>query len=284
MSEEKAGFENFLQIIALRSEAANGKTDGDYIKDGIIYCGKCNTPKQAVVKINGLTIKPFCMCKCKTEEKEREKAEYERRKREDRIRENRSRAFVEADFAGCTFEKDDRLDPKISDAMKRYADNFETFRKDGKGLLLYGGCGTGKTYFAACVANDLLDKGYRVMMTNFSYIINVLQSGFDGRQEYLDRLCNVDLLVLDDLGIESGSEYRKEMIYTIIDGRYKAGKPMIITTNLHINSMKNQTDISLKRIYDRIMEKCFPVEVEGKNRRYGKIKDEYADMKNILGL
>ena len=150
--------------------------------------------------------------------------------------------------------------------------------------MLYGDVGTGKTFGACEVANALLDAGYRVMVTNFARLINIIQGTFEGRQEYIDSLNNYHLLVIDDLGVERQTEFMREMVYSIIDARYRAGLPMIITTNLGIDEIKKPADVANSRIYDRIIERCFPIEVSGGSRRRKKVRDEYADMKQLLGL
>jgi DNA replication protein DnaC len=90
--------------------------------------------------------------------------------------------------------------------------------------------------------------------------------------------------VIDDLGIERETEYAKEQVYNVIDSRYRANLPMIITTNLSIDKIKNPTDIENGRIYDRIIERCFPIEVKGQNRRHKAVRESYGDMKELLGL
>ena len=65
--------------------------------------------------------------------------------------------------------------------------------------LIEASAGTGKTYAAACVANELLEKGFSVHMTDFSRVINTLWDLKEGKQKYLDRLNEYDLLIIDDL-------------------------------------------------------------------------------------
>ena len=119
---------------------------------------------------------------------------------------NRRVCFAETNMANWTFENDDGKNPKMSEVMKNYVDNFPEFKKDGKGLLLYGPVGTGKTYLAACVANALIDKDYSVLMTNFASLVNQLQGTFDGKQEYINSLNRYSLLIIDDLGTERKTE------------------------------------------------------------------------------
>lgn len=167
--------------------------------------------------------------------------------------------------------------------MKEYAKNFKEFKRQGKGLLLYGTVGTGKTYYAACIANALLDEGHRVLMTNFAQLTNTIQGMFEGKQEFINSLNSYSLLIIDDLGAERTTEYMQEMVFNIIDSRYRAGKPMIITTNLTLKEITKAQDIGRDRIYDRILERCHPIEVQAENKRVAKARAGYVKMQELLG-
>lgn len=259
--------------------------EGDYIgeTDGLLYCGNCHTRKQTEVKLFGQIKRPMCLCKCAAEKREAEKRERERFEFEERVKELRKSGFPESDMSQWTFNNDDMENPKITNAMKNYVEKFTDFKKAGKGLLLHGGVGTGKTFAACEVANALIDKGYPVLVTNFARLVNTLQTTFE-KQEYIDSLNRFALLVIDDLGIERDTAFIQEQVYNIIDSRYRAGLPMIITTNLSIEKIKNPESIEYGRIYDRILERCFPIEVSGGSRRRKAIRESYNDMKGLLGL
>lgn len=173
---------------------------------------------------------------------------------------------------------------RLTQAMQNYVDNFSAMLKDGKGLLLHGTVGTGKTYAACEVANALIDKGYPVLVTNFARLTNTLQGMFDGKQEYIDSLNKFALIVIDDLGAERKSDFMQEMVYNIIDSRYRAELPMIVTTNLAMDEIKSTESIGNARIYDRVLERCFPIEVSGASRRRKAVRESYNDMKDLLGL
>jgi DNA replication protein DnaC len=228
----------------------------------------------------GIKKKVRCICECKKAELD---AFENRQKAEENARKRRA-CFAETNMADWTFEKDDRKNPKLSDAMQNYVKHFTEFKAEGKGLLLHGTVGTGKTFLAACIANALIDEGYRVQMTNFTRLTNIIQGTFDGKQAVIDSLNKHHLLIIDDLGAERKSEFMQEQVWNIVDARYRSGLPFIITTNLTMNEIKNPADIGFARIYDRILERCHPVEVSGVSRRRMKVKDSFLDTQAKLGL
>lgn len=268
-----------------RAAADNIKAEqGDYYgDDGLLYCGKCNTKKQTRVNILGKVRTPFCLCKCAVEKRDKEEAERKRLEFEKRVKEYRRMGFPESDMQGWTFANDDQSNEKISTVAKNYADNFEKMSKDGKGLLLFGKTGTGKSFAAACIANAIIDKGYPVLMTNFARIRGTVQGLFDGRQEYLDSLNRFPLLILDDLAAESKSEYMQEIVYEVINSRYLARLPLIVTTNLTAEELKHPADVTNQRTFSRLLEMCIPLHVEGKDRRRDALKEAHAEYKDLLG-
>lgn len=257
---------------------------GDYYgDDGLLYCGKCHTPKQTRVIIFDRERTPFCLCKCAVEKKEREEAERKREIFEKQVKELRRSAFPESNMQDWTFATDDRSNEKISTVARNYVDNFRKMREDGKGLLFFGKVGTGKTFAAACIANALIDKGYPVLMTNFSRIADTVQGLFDGRQDYFDSFNRFPLLILDDLKAERNTEYMQEIVYKVIDGRCRAGLPLIVTANLTADELKHPADVTNQRIFSRLYEMCIPLEVKGDDRRRDALKEAHAEYKDILG-
>lgn len=277
-------FDVLLGGIEAQAAQAIKAHEGDYIVDGLLYCHKCNTPKQCKIELFGKIRTPMCLCKCEVERREAEEAERKRIERMREIRNLRIMGFPESEMQNWTFGVDDMTNPKITGIAHNYVENFATMRERNKGLLLYGTVGTGKTFHAACIANALIDKGYPVLMTNFSRLVNTIQGMYDGKQEYIDGLNRFDLLIIDDLSAERDTEFMNEIIFTIIDSRYRAGLPLIVTTNLTAEEIKNPADIKKQRTYSRLLEMTIPVEVKGADRRRKKLKDDYSDLSDILGL
>ena len=276
--------DGLFESLVERSKHAIPAQQGDYEMDGLIHCGKCHTPKQTVIEFNGKTFKPYCLCKCEADRQKAEEEEARRIEREKEIARMRRTAFSERMMESWTFANDDLSNEKITNAMRRYAEKFSEMRERGKGLLLYGTVGTGKTYAACEVANALIDRGIPCLVTNFARLANTIQGLYEDKQEYIDSLSHYALLVIDDLGAERKSEFMQEMVFNIIDARYRSGLPMIITTNLTIEQIKSPENVNYSRIYDRIIERCFPVEVQGKSRRRAAVRADYNDMKSLLGL
>ena len=188
--------EQFISAVAERSKSALPAEPGDYEKDGLLWCGKCNTPKQTRIEFDGRVIMPMCLCKCKAEALKAEEEERKRKEFAERVAAMRRTAFSERMMADWTFANDDMTDQKITGIMKRYAEHFDEMRKTGEGLLLYGSVGTGKTYAACEVANALIDRGIPCLVTNFARIANTLQ-GIQHKQDYIDDLNSYSLLVID---------------------------------------------------------------------------------------
>ena len=276
-------FKQYVVNLEARANEAIKTEESDYVKDGLLHCGKCNTPKQCRVELMGMILSPKCLCKCEVERREREEEAERKREFAEKIKKYRTMGFPQSQMQYWTFDNDDKSNEKLTNMAKRYVNNFDTFYKDGKGLLLYGGVGTGKTYIACMIANALIDEGYPVLVTNFARILSTLQGTYD-KQEYLDSLNQFKLLIIDDLGIERDTGYAKEQVFNIIDSRYRAGLPMIITTNLTMQKLATESELADKRVYDRILERCYPVEVAGKSRRMEKLINSREDMKNILGI
>lgn len=278
---DMSGIIDGLEKMAAHSVRVN---EGDYKVDGLWYCHKCNTPKQTRIVVFGSERTPMCLCKCETEKRDAMEAERKRLEALENVKRLRRMGFPDADMQKWTFANDDHENEKISTVARKYVENFADMKKRGKGLLLYGTVGTGKTFISACIANALIDKGYPCLVTNFARLTNTISGMFDGKQEYIDGLNRFALMVIDDLASERDTEYMGEIVQNIIDARYRAGLPLIITTNLTSEELKHPAEMRKQRIYSRLFEMCIPLEVTGEDRRKKKLKTDYKDMEDLLGL
>lgn len=264
----------FEKVLSDINKKCRNTNDSDYIKDGLIYCGKCNTPKQCRVKSALIDCLAYCMCHCEQEKYENELRNLEKHENElliDRLRKN---GIADREMHNWNFENDNGENQPIIEKAKRYVRNWEEMSEKNLGLCFFGSVGTGKTYAAACIANALIDKGIRVVMTDFSRIINDMQSFDTGNKNaYIDDICNSSLLILDDLGAERQSDYALQIVEQVVDKRYKVKKPLILTTNIPLEKIKNPEDTKYCRIYSRILGMTVPIQVSGQDKR----KNDHAE-------
>ena len=256
---------------------------GDYTgEDGLLYCGKCRTPKQFRMEAPPLEgrLLPH-PCRCEQERIDREAAEQEARRHRQAVADLKRRGFTDPAMRGWTFANDNGKCPQMKHA-RFYVEHWDTMQEENIGYLLWGGVGTGKSYFAGCIANALMEQEVAVRMTNFALILNDLTASFESRNDYIARLCRAPLLILDDFGMERGTEYSLEQVYNVIDSRYRSRRPLIVTTNLSLQDLQHPQDTAHARIYDRLLEMCAPIRFSGENFRRATAQDKLARLKNLM--
>ena len=255
----------------VREENKIEPEEDEYIDpaDGLLHCKKCGGQRQTVVPRFGKPgyFMPRCICPCQKQAIEQRKADEERQHRMERIRRRKAQGLQDRYLYDYTFANDNGQNP-LTDKAHSYVEHWEQAYRQNIGLLLFGDVGTGKSFFAGCIANALLEKDVPVLMTNFPTILNRLTGMFsEDRTALIAALSDYDLLIIDDLGAERNTDYAMEQMFFIIDSRYRSRKPMIITTNLKLYELKNPPDLAHARIYDRILERCAPILFSGKNFR-----------------
>lgn len=250
--------------------------DGDYFIDDVLYCGKCQTAKQAWVDWipdkDGKCEKRLVsvMCRCEQERFEAEEAAFRKAQFEMALSSARDAfGLFERGTEQITFAGDDDVRSPISRTCRKYVEKWEEMRRANIGILFYGNKGTGKSFYASCIANALADKMIPTTVVTTASLIGAAQ-GKAERAAIIDHLNHFSLVVLDDLGAERDTSYGAEVLYSIIDARYRAGKPLIVTTNLDEGEMHGDTDPMRSRIYDRVLEMCsIPLKMLGESRRSG---------------
>lgn len=259
--------------------AATDDIPNSHIVDGIAICNDCNTPKQCVIKWFGKETKQNCMCDCEKAAYEKEQETLKKNFDEAEINHNRSIGLRTGSYS-YTFENAnvDAENEKVLQLCESYADNFDQFLAKNIGLKLWGNVGRGKSFAANCIANRLIDKGYRVYYITAGQLVNTLQKTFE-KNEYIDDICDYDLLIIDDLGAERDTPTAAQYIEDVIDRRITRNKPLVITTNI---TEHEYVDIKEERLYSRLDAMCQPIKCVGSDRRKGQHSDKAEDFKRIM--
>ena len=260
--------------------------EGDYTgEDGLLYCGKCHTPKEAYFEDGHAALfgrdRHPTNCACQQKRYEEKRLADRQRKHEDTVKELKKDCFDTPKLREWCFAQDNGANPQMKHA-RFYADHFDKMQAENIGYLLWGSVGTGKSYLAGCIANALMVKEISVRMTNFALILNDLAATFEGKNEYISNLCRYPLLILDDFGMERDTAFGLEQVYSVIDSRYRSRRPLIVTTNLTLQQIQNPTDTAYARIYDRLLEMCAPVRFTGGNFRRETAQAKLERLKNLM--
>ncbi|MFZ6727364.1 ATP-binding protein [Undibacterium sp. MH2W] len=120
---------------------------------------------------------------------------------------------------------------------REYAANFEGILKIGRSLILCGGVGTGKTHLAVGIANAIMKEGKQPVFSSVSKAIRKIKETYardsvKTEDEAIQDFIKPDLLILDEVGVQFGSETEKMYLFEIINGRYELLKPTILISNL----------------------------------------------------
>ncbi len=161
-------------------------------------------------------------------------------------------------FEGCSFETYKPTCKEANAALKAcktYASQFESVGANGAGLIFCGKLGTGKTHLALSIAREVARTGRECRYVNLLDLIRYIRASWkDGGNEegeILYRISNYDLLIIDEIGVQNGTENEKTMLFDIINSRYENMLPTIIISNLSTTEIS--TLIS-ERSVDRITE------------------------------
>ncbi len=120
---------------------------------------------------------------------------------------------------------------------------------------MVGGVGTGKTLLASAILDSLVDD-YRCEIIKLIDLVRELKATWSKDSEnteenLINYYSNLDLLIIDEVGAQFGSDTEKLFIFDIIDGRYQEMKPTVLISNLDINGIKESIG---ERCVDRLRE------------------------------
>lgn len=237
-------------ILAKQSEGY--AKPGDYTNsEGVLICGKCGEPRTSIKEFppgSGQKKAFPIICRCDEEEERQYKERLAEQKRKDRVKLLRRSGIYDTAYSDYTFANDDGRNPVLTKKCKKYVEHWEEMADLKCGIVLYGDVGGGKSFFAGCIVNALLDKGVPALITRLSYLVN---NRIDKNTPSIN-LNQFSLIALDDIGAENASQ----TAFDIVNDIYLMKIPILLTTNLRLSEMKNPEGIERERIYNRLLERA----------------------------
>lgn len=231
-----------------------------------------NFPKNIQEKIKYI---PDCDCseKIAKHELEQREKELEKERIKNKIKKYKDISVVDKKLSNANFKTAEQ--DKHIRLCQKYAEKFVKIGTAPQGLLLHGSVGTGKTFASACIANYLMDNGKTVLVMNLGlYLIKLKKEWDEAESNVLEYVKQCDLLVIDDFGVEKISEFVIDKTFALIDTRYRAEKPLIITTNLSLEDIEDKFG---SRVADRLQEMCYPLRVDGQSKRKNIKRNEFLE-------
>jgi DNA replication protein DnaC len=228
-----------VKSAAVTTATHHCKVHGDYEADGIVILGTANW--------SGC---PQCI------------AEAERR--EERVRADRlittrleragiPKRFADKDFSNYRMESPGQTRALVT--IEAYAQDFGSQKIEGRCLLLTGNAGTGKTHLAIAILKTVTRQGFTARYSTVYECIETIRATWrsetERESEVIKRFTQVDLLVLDEVGVQYGKEAEQVEMFKILNKRYEAVLPTVVISNLALDEVTRYLGA---RAFDRLRE------------------------------
>ncbi|THJ32393.1 AAA family ATPase [Lampropedia aestuarii] len=225
--------------------AAHCETHGDYIgkchmRSVWLGCPKCSVEKQA--------------------REESEQAAHDERVKTQEWNAKIERAGIPPRFRDRTISGYVATTPEQRAAVafaRDYAMNFEQVRDSGRCALFLGKPGTGKTHLATAIGLHAMRKHHaKVMFTTVLRAVRMVKDSWIkgsgvSESQVIQSMVEPDLLILDEVGVQFGSEFEKNILFDVFNERYELRKPTILLSNLTKDEVQSFVG---ERVMDRIKE------------------------------
>ncbi len=208
----------------------------------------------------------FClwsMCpECISEDKDRKKAfDSERLQKAQRamLTERLSGAGIPVRFHNSSFDTFECADDHQRAVLQQCRDYVAAFPgKGGQGLFLCGGVGTGKSHIGVAMIIDLIHRHVKATAcyTSVMKMLREIRATYrprseESEQEAIDRFTDYEFLVLDEVGVQLGTDAEKLLLFEVINGRYESSRPTVIVSNLNVKEIRGYIG---DRVVDRLKQ------------------------------
>jgi DNA replication protein DnaC len=168
--------------------------------------------------------------------------------------------------------RNDGVNPVVLKVVGEFLEEIGSRLDKGQGLWIAGSVGAGKTALAMLVSKTAIEAGHTVAIYSLPKLLARIRATYekdlsgDSYTQFFDRLISVDLLHVDDLGVEKRSDWVLEQLYSVVNERYEMERSMVVTTNLEQQALEDQIG---ERTVSRLVEICGPpLTVDGEDLRY----------------
>lgn len=268
--------ENMIPVPGVTPESMDYRGEDD-----LLYCGICHEPKEAFFPegqhFGGKDRHPS-ECACQRKRREAEEAEREAIRHARVVRDLREKCFPAKSMWEWTFDRATIRNENVIKALD-YVARWESMERDNVGMTFWGSVGTGKSFLAGCIANALIEKEVSVKMTSFS---EILDTEIAKRPEFVSRILNARLVILDDLGVERDTSYAIQVVTDFLDQRDKCKKPLIVTTNYTVEDMLYPKDLARARMFSRLRGMAPLMRFSGEDLRNLEMKRKQKILKDAF--
>ena len=204
---------------------------------------------------------PECMTVKKNELEEQENLKYIRQEEERRHRRWMGKiktALIPERFKDRTLNSyiAKTSDQKTALAFaKEYAENFDQVMKTGRSAIFVGKVGTGKTHLAVGIALSIMEQQRSPLFTTVQRLVRRVKDSWRTKEEteseVIEAFASPDLLILDEIGVQFGSEFEKQILFDVLNERYEKLKPSILLSNIPREQLGEYLG---ERVTDRLRE------------------------------